>query len=152
MTRKCFRCGAENLPEAKFCENCGASLDAEMPSGEPTQSLAPRPGSLRDAIPFLTGGVDQAKVRFDGWKQKKTRNETERLREEHFENERQQQVALEESNKKESFSSTVTRILVGLLALALLIYLIIKHPNLPFWMARQMVEEILGEYALPESL
>lgn len=148
MTRKCFRCGAENLPEAKFCESCGTSLDAEMPSGEPTQSLAPRPGSLRDAIPFLTGGVDQAKVRFDGWKQKKTRNETERLREEHFEKERQEQVALEESNKKESFSTTVTRVLVGLLALALLIYLLIKHPNLPFWMARQMVDDILGEYAL----
>ncbi len=148
MTRKCFRCEAENLPEAKFCESCGTSLDAEMPSGEPTQSLAPRPGSLRDAIPFLTGGVDQAKVRFDGWKQKKTRNETERLREEHFEKERQEQVALEESNKKESFSTTVTRVLVGLQSLALLIYLLMKHPNLPSWMTRQMVDDILGEYAL----
>lgn len=148
MTRKCFRCEAENLPEAKFCESCGTSLDAEMPSGEPTQSLAPRPGSLRDAIPFLTGGVDQAKARFDGWKQKKTRDGTEKIREQHFEQERQQQVAMEESNKKETFSTTVSRVMVGLLALALLIYLIIKHPNLPFWMARQMVDDLLGEYAL----
>lgn len=116
-----------------------------MPGGEPTQSLAPRPGSLRDAIPFLTGGVDQAKARYDGWKQKKTRTDTERQREAHFEAERQNQAAVEESQKKESFGTTVTRVMVGLLALALLIYFIIRHPNLPFWMVKHMVDELIGD-------
>ena len=38
MTRKCARCGAENLPEAKFCESCGFSMDAaDVAGGEPTR-------------------------------------------------------------------------------------------------------------------
>lgn len=148
MTRKCGRCGAENLPEAKFCESCGYSMDAaEIPSGEPTRQLTPRPGSLRDAIPFLTGGVDQAKARFDGWKQKKTRTDTEKLREAHFEEERQKAQAAQGEPKKETFSQTVTRIVVGLLALALLIYIIMRNRDIPPWMAMKMVNEILGRDA-----
>ena len=149
MTRKCSRCGADNLPEAKFCESCGTSLDeVNVKSGEPTQSLTPRPGSLRDAIPFLTGGVDQAKARFDGWKQKKTRSDTEKLREEHFEAEREKVQQAQQPAKKESFTGTVTRILVGLLALALLIYMLVRNPNLPSWMVYQMVEEITRDWGL----
>lgn len=144
MTRTCPRCGEENLPEAKFCESCGFSMDAaEVTSGEPTKKLSPRPGSLRDAIPFLTGGVDQAKARFDGWKQKKTRTDTQKLREAHFEEQRQE---LEERNRvpeKESFGRTVSRIVVGLLALALLIYLLVRNPNLPPGLAMRMVNQLL---------
>lgn len=148
MSRKCPRCGADNLPEAKFCESCGYSMDAaDMPSGEPTRQLAPRPGSLRDAIPFLTGGVDQAKARFDGWKQKKTRSDTEKLREAHFEEERQKAEAAEGGPQKETFGRTVSRIVVGLLALALLIYILMRNPNLPPWMAMKMANEILGRDA-----
>lgn len=147
MTRKCPRCGAENLPEAKFCESCGFSMDAaDVHSGEPTRELAPRPGSLRDAIPFLTGGVDQAKARFDGWKQKSARTETQRLREEHFEEQREAQER-DQAPKKETFGRTVTRIVVGLLALALLIYILLRNPNLPPWMAQQMVRDLLGKEA-----
>ncbi|MFA5508072.1 MAG: zinc ribbon domain-containing protein [Vulcanimicrobiota bacterium] len=143
MTRKCARCGAENLPEAKFCESCGFSMDAsEMASGGPTRELSPRPGSLRDAIPFLTGGVDQAKARFDGWKQKKTRSETQKLREAHFEEQRE--LEEQQDRPKETFGRTVTRIVIGLLALALLIYIILRNPNLPPWMAQRMVNELLG--------
>lgn len=148
MTRRCPRCSAENLPEAKYCESCGTDLDAEVVSGEPTQSLNPRPGSLREAIPFLTGGVDQAKARFDGWKQKKTRSDTEKLREAHFEDQRQQEEGDQGGRKKESFGRTVTRVLVGLLALAILIYLIVRNPNLPPWMAQQMVNQLLEEWNL----
>jgi hypothetical protein len=147
MTRRCPRCSAENLPEAKYCESCGTDLDAPAPSGEPTQSLTPRPGSLREAIPFLTGGVDQAKARFDGWKQKKTRSDTEKARERHFEQERQKEEAASGGGrKKESFGRTVSRILVGLLALAILIYLIVRNPNLPPWMAQQLVNQLLEEW------
>lgn len=116
---------------------------AEVTSGEPTKKLSPRPGSLRDAIPFLTGGVDQAKARFDGWKQKKTRTDTQKLREAHFEEQRQE---LEERNRvpeKESFARTVSRIVVGLLALALLIYLLVRNPNLPPGLAMRMVNQLL---------
>lgn len=144
MTRTCPRCGEENLPEAKFCESCGFSMDAaEVTSGEPTKKLSPRPGSLRDAIPFLTGGVDQAKARYDGWKQKKTRTDTQKLREAHFEEQRQE---LEERNRvpeKETFSRAVGRIVVGLLALALLVYLIVRNPNLPPGLAMRMVNQLL---------
>lgn len=146
MTRRCPRCGAENLPEAKFCESCGTDLDAEVLSGEPTQSLTPRPGSLREAIPFLTGGVDHAKARFDGWKQKKTRTDTEKARERHFEEQRQKEESPGEGRKKESFGRTVTRVVVGLLALALLIYVIVRHPNLPPWMAQRMVDQLLEDW------
>lgn len=145
MTRKCPRCGAENLPEAKFCESCGFSMDAaDVQEGEPTRRLTPRPGSLRDAIPFLTGGVDQAKARYDGWKQKKTRSDTQKLRDAHFEEQRQQSEERDRPDSKESFGRTVTRIVVGLLALALLIYILLRNPNLPPWMAQRMVNELLG--------
>ncbi len=146
MTRRCARCGAENLPEAKFCENCGTNLDSDILQQDLSEGLTPRPGSLRDAIPFLTGGVDQAKARFDGWKQKKTRSDTEKLREQHFESERQQQAQTHQGSKKESFKGTVLRITVGLLALALLIYLIVRHPNLPHSVAQRMVFEVLAEH------
>lgn len=149
MTRKCSRCGADNLPEAKFCEGCGNSLDeTTVKSGEPTQSLSPRPGSLRDAIPFLTGGVDQAKARFDGWKQKKTRSDTEKLREEHFEAEREKVQKTQQPPKKEGFTGMVARILVGVLALALLIYMLVRNPKLPSWMVFQMVDEMTREWGL----
>lgn len=148
MTRKCARCGEENLPEAKFCESCGSSLDAAaVESGEPTQELAPRPGSLREAIPFLTGGVDHAKARFDGWKQKKVRSDTEKLREDHFEERRQEAELQQQAPKKENFRQTVTRIMIGVLALALLIYIILRNPNLPPWMAQKMVNDLLGRDA-----
>ena len=143
MTRKCARCGADNLPEAKFCESCGFSMDAaDVASGSPTRELTPRPGSLRDAIPFLTGGVDQAKARFDGWKQKKTRTETQKLREAHVEE--QEELQQEQDKPKESFGRTVTRVVVGILALALLIYILLRNPNLPPWMAQKMVNDLLG--------
>lgn len=120
---------------------------AEVQSGE-TKRLTPRPGSLRDAIPFLTGGVDQAKARYDGWKQKKTRSDTEKLREAHFEEQRKE---LEEANqrvsKPESFSQTVSRIVIGLLALALLIWLLMRNPNLPPGVAMQMVNHLLDREA-----
>ncbi len=148
MTRQCPRCSAENLPEAKYCESCGTDLDAPVGSGESTQSLAPRPGSLRDAIPFLTGGVDQAKARFDGWKQKKTRSETEKAREKHFEEQARQEQQVGERNQKETFGKTVTRVLVGLLALALLIYIIVRNPKLPPWMAQQMVDQLMDQWGL----
>ena len=94
----------------------------------------------------VTGGVDQAKARFDGWKQKKTRTDTEKARERHFEEQRQQEETSTGARQKETFGRTVGRVLVGLLALAVLIYLIVRHPNLPPWMAQQMVNQILEEY------
>jgi hypothetical protein len=148
MTRQCPRCSAENLSEAKYCESCGTDLDSPTRSGEPTQSLTPKPGSLRDAIPFLTGGVDQAKARFDGWKQKKTRTDTEKAREKHFEEQAREEEQVGERGKKESFGKTLTRVLVGLLALAILIYLIVRNPNLPPWMAQQMVDQLMEEWGL----
>lgn len=148
MTRQCPRCQADNLPEAKYCESCGTDLDAPFQPGEPTQSLTPRPGSLREAIPFLTGGVDQAKARFDGWKQKKTRHETERAREKHFEEQTQEEDTRSERGGRETFGRTLARILVGLLALALLIWLIARNPNLPPWMAQQLVNQALDEWGL----
>ncbi|MCL2114708.1 MAG: zinc-ribbon domain-containing protein [Methanobrevibacter sp.] len=36
---KCMNCGQENIPDAKFCENCGASLDYE-PSSEDTADVS----------------------------------------------------------------------------------------------------------------
>jgi hypothetical protein len=148
MTRQCPRCSADNLPEAKYCESCGTDLDAPLGSGEPTQSLETRPGSLRDAIPFLTGGVDQAKARFDGWKQKKARTDTEKAREKHFEEQARQDERQDERGKRETFGKTVTRVLVGLLALAILIYLIVRNPNLPPWMAQQLVDQLMEDWGL----
>lgn len=148
MTRTCPRCSEENLPEAKFCESCGFSMDAaDVQSGTPTQELNTRPGSLRDAIPFLTGGVDQAKARYDGWKQKKTRSDTEKLREAHFEEQRKELQEQENGPQKETFGKTVTRIVIGLLALALLIYILLRNPNLPPWLAQKMVNDLLGRDA-----
>jgi hypothetical protein len=118
---------------------------ADVASGSPTRELSPRPGSLRDAIPFLTGGVDQAKARFDGWKQKNTRTETQKLREAHFEE--QAELQEQQDQPKETFSRTVTRVVIGLLALALLIYIILRNPNLPPWMAQKMVNDLLGHEA-----
>lgn len=148
MTRQCPRCSSDNLPEAKYCESCGTDLDAPLSSGEPTQSLTPKPGSLREAIPFLTGGVDQAKARFDGWKQKKARTDTEKAREKHFGELERQEERGEERGKRETFGKTVARVLIGLLALAILIYLIVRNPNLPPWMAHQMVNQLMEEWGL----
>lgn len=146
MSRRCPRCHAENLLEAKYCEHCGLDLDAPSVPGDPATSLSPRPGSLREAIPFLTGGVEQAKARFDGWKQQKTRDDTEKARERHFQEQRNQGESSSNETKREGFGATVTRVMVGILALAILIYILVRNPKFPPWMAQQLVGQLLEEW------
>lgn len=139
---KCEKCGADNLPGTQYCEACGHELGTPSeaaaaaleiddepetePLGNPEDRPA-KPGSLRDEIPFLTGAVDQAKARFQGWQQKKARQKTEKVREEEYSgsSSNSEPAAPEQS----SFMSKVMGFLVGILALALFIYLLIRFPG-----------------------
>lgn len=132
--------------EARYCDACGTDLDSSIDLEERSAVVSPRPGALRDAIPFLTGGVDQAKARFDGWKQKKTRDETDKAREQYFKEERDKGKEQQQTRKQESFRSAIARLMVGLLALAVLIYIIVRNPKLPPWAAQQLTIQLLKEW------
>lgn len=146
MSRRCPRCEHENLMEARYCDACGTDLDSPIGLEEQSSAISPRPGALRDAIPFLTGGVEQAKARFDGWKQKKTRDETDKAREQYFKEERDKGKDQQQAQKQESFRGTITRVMIGLLALAILIYIIVRNPKLPPWAAQQLTIQLLKEW------
>lgn len=138
---KCEKCGADNLPGTQYCEACGHELgmpseeaaaaleiDSEVDTetlGDPDDRPA-KPGSLRDEIPFLTGAVDQAKARFQGWQQKKARQKTEEVRDKEFSSQAREEAAAPEHS---SFMSKVMAFLVGILALAAFIYLLIRYPR-----------------------
>jgi len=70
----CPECEAENAPDAKFCDQCGAALAAGNPAAEPPASTpAPAPGSARAllalvgvatmaaAVPIVAGALERAK-------------------------------------------------------------------------------------------
>ncbi len=138
---KCEKCGADNLPGTQYCEACGHELGTpseaaaaalEIDDEPETEALGDsddrpaKPGSLRDEIPFLTGAVDQAKARFQGWQQKKSRQKTEKVRDEEYANNAPADSAPAEQS---SFMSKVMGFLVGILALALFIYLLVRYPG-----------------------
>lgn len=136
---KCSKCGADNLPEAKFCEACGAELGAteDIPEqelleqtdeddGDEGEPRMAKPGSLRDEIPFLTGAVDQAKARLEGWQQKSARKKTEKLRQKEF---KRQEAERKPEVTGSSFGSRLAAFLVGLLALAAFLYLLLNYPR-----------------------
>src|SRR5215813_6833631 len=43
---KCSQCGHENLPQAKFCAKCGASITATPEQPRPPESPPPGPGAV----------------------------------------------------------------------------------------------------------
>jgi len=67
----CPDCGAENAPDAKFCDQCGAAIAAAEPA--PGPASAPSPGSARAllalvgvatmaaALPIVAGALERAK-------------------------------------------------------------------------------------------
>ncbi len=130
----CEKCGAENLPDSKFCEVCGHELgtDPEPEAPDQSQDLAPeqeeddtKPGSLRDEIPFLTGAVDQARARLEDWQQKSARRKTEKVRQKEY----QQQAAEEKKESKDGLGSRIMSLLVGILAIAAFIYIVVRLPR-----------------------
>ena len=152
----CEKCGAENLPDTRFCEACGhelgstpepseeATVTVDEPEDNDDESAPARPGSLRDEIPFLTGAVDQAKARFQGWQQKNARKKTEKVRDKEFSEQRAAQQP--ESKEQSSMMSRIMAFLVGILALAAFIYLLIRYPrNASPAMAWALVEHLVSQ-------
>lgn len=129
---KCEQCSESNLPEAKYCEACGHELGTEPENDSPSspidsgESSETRPGSLRDEIPFLTGAVDQARARIEDWKQKSARKQTEKVREREF---REQAAASESKGEGAGLGQRVMTLLVGILAIAAFIYILVRLPR-----------------------
>ena len=52
---RCPSCGNLNRPEARFCDHCGAALDAPAPDPAPARAAKLEPGELAE-LPELIGG------------------------------------------------------------------------------------------------
>jgi Flp pilus assembly protein TadB len=58
MITTCPRCGAQHLPQTRFCTNCGADLSGL--SGAPPQSSVPSWASAQQMTGFSSGQGQQA--------------------------------------------------------------------------------------------
>lgn len=124
---ECENCQGQVLTDATFCEACGHKLGTPSTKKAPEPAGDPKPGSLRSELAFLSGSIDQAKVRLDQWKQKG--DQSKRAAEREAE---QKKVEIEEARKerkKRSPFRAVLQFLTGLVALAAFVYLLIKLPR-----------------------
>ncbi|MBI3925007.1 MAG: zinc ribbon domain-containing protein [Armatimonadetes bacterium] len=152
----CRKCGAQNIDEARYCEVCGVdlaevetqeALSGDSPAGGELGTAAqPSPGSLRDQIPFLTGAVEQAKARIDSWKQRSERSRQDKVRQEEAARQEQEQRA---TSARGSLSG-LWSFLLGLVALAAFIYLLLRLPRGSFspavaWMLLEEIQQSLRE-------
>lgn len=119
----CVNCGADILPDSQFCEACGHKV------GEPAGAKSKAgPGSLRSEVAFLAGAVDQAKVRIDTWRQKGDQAKIQSERQAGIQRQEKQQEK-QEARKKRGPLQVVTQILVGLMALAAFVFLLLRMPR-----------------------
>lgn len=126
----CENCQAEVLSDAQYCEACGHKIGtpspkAEKEKGPTTERLSATPGSLRSEIPFLSGIGDQAKVRFDNWKNKGEQAKKEAERQQDLKKQEQEAARKERSGR----GSSILNFLVGLAALCAFVYLLIRLPR-----------------------
>ncbi|MBT9587173.1 zinc ribbon domain-containing protein [bacterium] len=126
MMPDCENCQGQVLPDATFCEACGHKLGT--PSTKKTaDSGETKPGSLRSELAFLSGSIDQAKVRLDQWKQKG--DQSKRAAEREAEQKKSEVEEAKKDRKKRSPFRAVIQFLSGLVALAAFVYLLIKLPR-----------------------
>jgi hypothetical protein len=119
---ECLQCKASILPDSQYCEACGHKV------GEPAGTKSGS-GSLRGEVAFLSGAVDQAKVRLEGWRQK---GDTARLnaeRELAIRKQDEQEQKQESTKKKRGILETLMQTLVGIVALAAFVYLLLRMPR-----------------------
>lgn len=149
---ECENCQGQVLTDATFCEACGHKLGtpSTKKTPEPEAVGEAKPGSLRAELAFLSGSIDQAKVRLDQWKQKG--DQSKRAAEREAE---QKKVEVEEARKdrkKRSPFRAVLQFLSGLLALAAFVYLLIKLPrNTPPLMTMQLWKALQEEFGLDDQ-
>ena len=82
---------------------------------------------MRAELAFLSGSIDQAKVRIDQWKQKG--DQSKRAAEREAEQQRIEKEEAAKERKKRSPFRAVIQFLTGLAALAAFVYLLIKLPR-----------------------
>ena len=122
----CENCQGQVLPDATFCEACGHKLGTPSSKKTPDSGEA-KPGSLRSELAFLSGTIDQAKVRLDQWKQKG--DQSKRAAERESEQKKSEVDEAKKERKKRSPLRAVMQFLTGLAALAAFVYLLIKLPR-----------------------
>lgn len=122
----CENCQGQVLPDATFCEACGHKLGTPS-SKKPADLGEAKPGSLRSELAFLSGTIDQAKVRLDQWKQKG--DQSKRAAERESEQKKSEVEEAKKERKKRSPFRAVMQFLTGLAALAAFVYLLIKLPR-----------------------
>ena len=128
----CENCQAEVLTDAQYCEACGHKIGTPSPKAEKEKEKAAAaerqtasPGSLRSEIAFLSGAVDQAKVRIDNWKSKGDQAKKEAERQQDLKKQEQEMARKERSGR----GSGIVNFLVGLLALCAFVYLLVRLPR-----------------------
>jgi uncharacterized membrane protein YvbJ len=124
--QECENCQGQVLPDATFCEACGHKLGTPS-SKNVVEASETKPGSLRSELAFLSGSIDQAKVRLDQWKQKG--DQSKRAAEREAEQKKIEVEEAKKERKKRSPFRAVIQFLSGLVALAAFVYLLIKLPR-----------------------
>jgi hypothetical protein len=155
---QCESCGAGALSDAQFCEACGHRLgtpsEASKKAAEAVSPGNPEatPGSLRANVAFLSGAVDQAKIRLaDNWKQRGEKPSTK------IEAERQAVQKREEQEERRASAkgpiARITRFVVGVSALLLFVYLLIRIPRgqMTPLMTLQLYKEMMKEFGIDQS-
>jgi len=144
---ECENCKGQVLPDATFCEACGHKLGTPSPKSVQAETSEARPGSLRSELAFLSGSIDQAKVRLDQWKQKG--DQSKRAAEREAEQKKAEVEEARQERKKRSPFRAVLQFLTGLLALAAFIYLLIRLPrNTSPTLIMQLWNSIQEEFGL----
>ena len=145
----CENCKGQVLPDATFCEACGHKLGT--PAAKKPDPSEAKPGSLRSELAFLSGSIDQAKVRIDQWKQKG--DQSKRSAEREAEQKRIEKEEAKAERKKRSPLRAVMQFLTGLMALAAFVYLLIKLPrNTSPTLIMQLWGSIQEEFGLEADL
>ena len=146
---ECVQCKANILPDSQYCEACGHKVGD--PVGQKSGS-----GSLRSEVAFLSGAVDQAKARLEGWRQKGDTARLQAEREQAIKKQEQQVEKQEQSKKKRGIVETLMQVVVGVIALVAFVYLLLKMPRKasPYMIYRahqqylEMLNEFLEEFGL----
>ena len=154
---QCESCGSGALSDAQFCEACGHRLGTPVESKKahaepsPVSNVEAKPGSLRADVAFLSGAVDQAKVRLDNWKHRGDKASTK------IEADRQaEQKRAEKEERKANAKGPLARIarfVAGVSALLLFVYLLIRLPRSQMSpvMTLQLYHELIKEFGINGS-
>ena len=145
----CVSCGADILPDCQFCEACGHKVGEPAPV-EAAKTTKAGPGYLRAEVAFLAGAVDQAKVRIDNWRQRGDQAKVQAEREAGIQRQEKEQEQ-QEGRKKRGPFQVLMQILVGLVALAAFVFLLIRMPRKlsPYavlFLYREMLQTIQEEF------